>query len=132
MEKQTFASDGSFMELFLKMQSEQALAQTDPAAPAAPIIEVLAASEPSRENTEDFLICDSFSGQKPGFVFKCGCKGLGYYKDSPPLTATGQGVVAKVPAPVMLKSNRSIARVKGGFPEGGSETKKQKKKRKKL
>jgi len=38
---------------------------------------------------DDFLASESFTGSKPGYVFKKGAEGLGYYKDRGPMHVTG-------------------------------------------
>lgn len=39
------------------------------------------------EQAEDFMAAKKFRGGRPGYVFKMGKKGLGYYKDTPPTPA---------------------------------------------
>merc|ERR1719316_75308 len=35
----------------------------------------------AKENLADFIVADKFTGAKPGYVFKSGARGLGYYED---------------------------------------------------
>lgn len=46
-----------------------------------------AASKRAREATADFQPAARFSGARPGFAFKKGPQGLGYYRDKPPVVA---------------------------------------------
>eukprot|EP00951_Prasinocladus_malaysianus_P049332 scaffold668554_cov57-Prasinocladus_malaysianus.AAC.2 len=57
-----------------------------------------------------FIPSASFTGSRPGFVFKNDAKGLGYYKDVPTATQAGPTVAPfKAPAkPVILKSKPII------------------------
>eukprot|EP00930_Biecheleria_cincta_P055169 TRINITY_DN4151_c0_g1_i1.p1 TRINITY_DN4151_c0_g1~~TRINITY_DN4151_c0_g1_i1.p1 ORF type:complete len:1282 (+),score=365.70 TRINITY_DN4151_c0_g1_i1:151-3996(+) len=51
----------------------------------------LRGGQTSDEQQEEFMPAKSFSGARPGFVFKRGKKGLGYYKDLGPFAVTTKG-----------------------------------------
>lgn len=108
-----FANDGSFMEQFLKMQSEQKASKSDKSSDRA-------------TEDDDFIASASFAGAKAGFIFKADKKGLGYYRDAP-LGQSKSGATAKPNKPVILKS-KPIINVQKRSSSGGELSASKKKK----
>lgn len=139
-----FANDGSFMEKFLKMQQGTQMKQEDNAQPplpedsstkedsSRPDSAATGGAETSTSDcVEDFISSSSFTGAKHGYVFKKGLNGLGYYKDvglKQVLEDEKKEQQAQAKAkPVLLKTNKSIAKIVPKRPaEPSGSSKKQK------
>eukprot|EP00873_Tetraselmis_striata_P046072 jgi/Tetstr1/466336/TSEL_010866.t1 len=111
-----FANDGSFMEQFLKMQAAQA--QQEDKRQGAAHSDTLAGPAPQGEQDTalPFIPSRTFSAPKPGYVFKTGSQGTGYYKDEVP-TAGAETVAeppiaaAKVPGKAVILKSKPIINV---------------------
>lgn len=88
-------------------QWERPGAAAAPAPAAALDASVAAATGPS------FVPAQAFSGPRPGYVFKQGGQGLGYYQDS---TSSGAAASPAAPAAALLPPRRAT----DGPPGGGS------------
>ena len=61
-----------------------------------------------------FLPAQNFAGARPGYVFKAGSAGTGYYLDTPPTPGTASAEAAQTAAPARMSAvDRLLARQKG-------------------
>jgi hypothetical protein len=79
-----FANDGSFMDLWVKMQAAQNGQHADEAPQEG---SSAGCDEPA---STGFIPASTFRGPRLGHVFKNSTQGLGYYVDSPPPVAVAQ------------------------------------------
>jgi hypothetical protein len=85
----------------------------------------VAANQASTSNQDpDFQPSSSFTGARPGFCFKLGAHGVGYYLDTPLHLQFKQQAAAK---PVVLKGNKPIVRVGGKAAAGAAGDSKKRK-----
>lgn len=84
----------------------------------APESSVIATAAPEASLTVDFTPSDRWAGPKPGYVYKAGGQGLGYYLDARPDVLTHSAVSARRP---VLNAGRGVLpsrrfRVAAGTP----------------
>jgi hypothetical protein len=95
------ATAGKAAKADASSQPNQAAKQVKPAAsnPAAqqPKTPPAKAGASAEAGGADFIASPKFTGSKPGFVFKKGAKGVGYYRDTPPSPAKGIAAAAAQP-----------------------------------
>jgi hypothetical protein len=85
----------------------------------------VAAEQPSTSNQDPgFQPSSSFTGARPGFCFKLGVQGVGYYKDVPLHLHFKQQAAGK---PVVLKGNKPIVKVGGKAAAGAAGDSKKRK-----
>ena len=88
---------------------------------AAPAMDACACST----NIESFESADQFGGARPGYVFKCGPSGVGYYLDNtpPPVSATMQELSEPAAeGPAFDAAGSPPARASGFARPAGSST----------
>mmetsp|Transcript_40427 Transcript_40427/g.89803 ORF Transcript_40427/g.89803 Transcript_40427/m.89803 type:complete len:155 (+) Transcript_40427:137-601(+) len=69
-----------------------------------------------QEEKPSFIASSSFSGALPGYVFKTGDQGLGYYVDISIMEVKKQQQEQAKAKPAVIKSNKSIVKIPGRGP----------------
>eukprot|EP00798_Chlamydomonas_sp_ICE-L_P018553 gene18553-25060_t len=115
--RMAFTNDGSFMEQYLaKMKEKEQAGGAAGAGAAEKASEAGPSLTPQAEEASgDFSPSASFTGERPGFIFKLDHRGLGYYRDVV-MEERKAAELAKTKPPTVIKPRSFIAMpAKGGI-----------------